>query len=503
MKVKIYTILSLLSLICTSCNNWFDVTAASEIREKDHYSTVTGFQQSLIGCYIDMTNDKLYGTNLSWYATEVMAHQFIQVSQITESSLSYRLQMHNYSHSAAVSTIEDIWAQAYNVIVNANEALKNIDERKDVLDDINYHVIKGELLAIRAYMHFDLLRLYGYGNWANRSSELNSKLTIPYVTELSKDPAPQQTGAETMQLILTDLENAADLLKDYDPITGAHDASYYGKYNEEGFFYYRTLRLNYYAVRALAARAYMWRGSEDDREKALAAAKEVITAVGENGLHISGMYTDCGFLTPETLNASKTSMSDEYLFGLNVSDLGTKITGYIEPNYRESDVKVMYLEPDDAESLYENSATDVRLTTLMSLNASVKNQGYVPLKVYQGNLGKGYKDRVSMIRLPELYYIAAECYATQGTPDLGEAMRLLNVVRAKRGLYTELENLNKDQIMEEIGKEYHKEFLSEGVMFYYYKRTGASTIPFSTDAMEDADYVLPYPEFELQSGRVQ
>ena len=27
----------------------------------------------------------------------------------------------------------------------------------------------------------------------------------------------------------------------------------------------------------------------------------------------------------------------------------------------------------------------------------------------------------------------------------------------------------------EIQKEYHKEFLSEGVMFYYYKRTGTKS----------------------------
>ena len=51
-------------------------------------------------------------------------------------------------------------------------------------------------------------------------------------------------------------------------------------------------------------------------------------------------------------------------------------------------------------------------------------------------------------------------------------------------------------------KEYQKEFLSEGVMFYYYKRTGATSIP-RTEEMDDKKYVLPYPDFEIQSGRVQ
>jgi hypothetical protein len=75
--------------------------------------------------------------------------------------------------------------------------------------------------------------------------------------------------------------------------------------------------------------------------------------------------------------------------------------------------------------------------------------------------------------------------------------------------YLENQTLTKNRIMTgffilvEIQKEYHKEFLSEGVMFYYYKRTGTKTIPNYTEDMEDAQYVLPYPEFEIQSGRVQ
>ena len=108
-----------------------------------------------------------------------------------------------------------------------------------------------------------------------------------------------------------------------------------------------------------------------------------------------------------------------------------------------------------------------------------------------------------MIRLPELYYIAAECYVRKSVPELSAALDCLNKVRENRGLYTPLQNLDATQIIAEIQKEYHKEFLSEGVMFYYYKRTGATTIPNYTGVMGDEQYILPYPEFELQSGRVQ
>ena len=321
------------SLITISCSDWFDVTAPSEIRKDDHFSSVTGFQQSLIGCYIGMTDDALYGTNLSWFATEIMAHQF-------------------------------------NPYVNStNIGLANIEEKKEILDDLNYHIIKGELLAIRAYIHFDLLRLYGYGNWSQRDTELDEKRTIPYATEVSKDPAPQYSGAETIKLLLNDLNEAAALLKDYDPITKTKAASFYQEYNEEGFFNERTLRMNYYAVKALQARVYLWRGKNEDIVNALSAANEIITAL-ENNIAINEMYTYCNFLTPETVNKSCTSMSRENIFGLNVSDVASRIVNYIKPYYLDSENTPMYLLTTDAMSLYENSATDIRLTTLMEPNTN-------------------------------------------------------------------------------------------------------------------------------------
>lgn len=97
MKKYIYIILIYMtSLIASSCSDWFDVTAPSEIRKDDHFSSVTGFQQSLIGCYIGMTDDALYGTNLSWFATEIMAHQFNPYVNSTNIGLAYWLQSFNY-----------------------------------------------------------------------------------------------------------------------------------------------------------------------------------------------------------------------------------------------------------------------------------------------------------------------------------------------------------------------------------------------------------------------
>lgn len=301
-------------------------------------------------------------------------------------------------------------------------------------------------------------------------------------------------------MIINDLEAAEKLLKEYDPITKKHPASYYTSIDADGFFKDRTLRLNYYAVKALEARVYLWEGSKESIDKALNATEEIITAIGDNGIVMDDMYT-YSYLLPE-ISQFNRSLASEALFSLNVSDVTSKITSYIIPNFVNTDYTAMYISPTDVESIYEGINSDVRFTRMLDQTQS-DSRGYVPMKIHQASLDEFNKNRLSLIRLPEIFYIAAECYATSATPNLDMALQRLNKIRENRGISTPLENLNADQIIKEIQKEYHKEFISEGVMFYYYKRTGCKSIPNYSEEMTDTQYLLPYPTFEIQSGRVQ
>ena len=163
------------------------------------------------------------------------------------------------------------------------------------------------------------------------------------------------------------------------------------------------------------------------------------------------------------------------------------------------------LLPEDVQTIYEGITSDWRsqLNLLVQTINATSKSGYTSRKYNQTSAFSYYGNRVPLIRLPEMYYIAAECYATGATPNLDLAMERLNTVREKRGIYTPLENLDAEGVMEEIAKEYRKEFLAEGVMFYFYKRLGYTTIPHLTETMDDAKYVVPYPDFEVQMGRVQ
>jgi starch-binding outer membrane protein, SusD/RagB family len=114
-----------------------------------------------------------------------------------------------------------------------------------------------------------------------------------------------------------------------------------------------------------------------------------------------------------------------------------------------------------------------------------------PRKYYAGNANV-----LPMIRVSEMYYIAAEC--ATATLDSLKATDLLDSIRVHRNVpkYT-LAALKTDSLNIEIRKEYQKEFLGEGQMFYYYKRKNLpfSALPFTkVPVVAGASYVFIKPE---------
>ncbi len=492
--IKIFIIS--IGLILSSCSDWLDVTPPSQIREEAQFNSVEGFQQALIGCYIGMTDEMLYGRALSWSTIELMAGQFVTLQAST--SNDYNMSHFNYTSSNAISYINGIWAKSYNVIANVNNALKYIELNKNLLDNINYSVIKGELLAIRAFMHFDLMRLYGLGN-LNGRTDLASKFAIPYVTTLSKEMTPQLTYNQTINLMVEDLTNALQLLE-MDPVTKNQPASFYNDVNIDGFFNNRQQRFNYYATSLLLARIYMWEGSQESISKALTLANSVIADAESNGVITWATSTS---VTNDII------MKSEHLMSLNTQNLISRTADYFKLEIiAASDIKAQYVSNDRMMSVYEAEgvgSTDFRFSKQFIQN-SVTSDGknaYTPLKYYGVSNDKITKNYIPLMRIPEAYYIASECMIKQTNSDPAAALALLNTVRQKRGITTDLTTTDASEIMNEIVKEYTKEFYCEGAMFFLYKRLGMENIPGYSQAATDAIYMLPYPSTELQMGRKQ
>lgn len=137
---------------------------------------------------------------------------------------------------------------------------------------------------MRAYLHLELVRLLQppYLSEQGRNSQ-----TLPYMETLDALKfVPSSTTDEILDKVDADLAHAAEIMKDNDPISS--DKSYHTLM----FTTNRQYKLNYYAVKLLQARSFLYRGKD---KEAYEAAQEVIdnAAVARRPLHHRSRAQPC------------------------------------------------------------------------------------------------------------------------------------------------------------------------------------------------------------------
>ncbi len=463
----------MLALFCTtSCNDWLEVKPKTEEEADKLFSTLDGFKSALAGVYIGMSQTELYGREMTFGMVGVLGQEWGSGSDLGNqySAYSYLLN-YNYEQVVSKALIDAVWNKMYEGIANVNTLIQYSDLKREVLGDY-YGVVRGEALALRAYMHFDLLRLF-----APYDFSAEAKVAIPYVLEAKPAIAPQLTPTKFVEYTLKDVEAALELLKS-DPILTGEDVSGV----DNGYLANRNFHLNYYAVLGLKARICLY---AKDVTAAYGAANEVILAQQQKGLF---PWVKTADITTTEANLRDRTFSSEHLFAFNT----TKLEEYIKGYFREASLPLMerlmpgelYEADDYRTALYETYSGFANvLTKFWQMDkAYVQGQGYVTPK----------RNRMPAIRIAEMYYIAAEALKES---NIGEALEMLNTLRVHRGLM-KLENLDKDQLQEELGREYYREFIGEGQVFFYHKRMNTSII-----ATANAVYVLPMPDDEIDLGQ--
>ena len=254
MKKIIYTMIIACTTLFASCDSWLEVKPYDQIAEGELQKSEEGYQKMLNGIYIDLNSDALYGQTLSVEMIEVMGGAY---TIGTDNSVwgNYKdLSSYQYNTEYWRNRLDQTWNKAYALILNCNKILETIDGNKNLFTDGSYYIIKGEALALRAMLHFDMLRLFG-----PVYSKDSDKKAIPYYTKQTNSPEPILTAQEVMEKITTDYEDALNYLAN-DPVKTEGTMMSSTEDGSSNFLRYRALRLNYYAVEALMARAYLYMG---------------------------------------------------------------------------------------------------------------------------------------------------------------------------------------------------------------------------------------------------
>ncbi|RZK39325.1 MAG: RagB/SusD family nutrient uptake outer membrane protein [Pedobacter sp.] len=480
---KIYLCL-ILSLFSLSCNKWVDVKPTDRLAENQVFVNKEGFLKALNGVYIEMSNDNLYGENMTTGAVDVLAQYYF----LNNSTYPFqRYAIFTYTDESVKATFDATWKKAYELIANCNIIIENCGEAPSaILPEPYYGIIKGEAIALRAMLHLDMLRLFG----PIYTDMTKAQPSIPYVNKSGFQVFPLIGSEQVMTSVTTDLNAALALLESTDPIrtSGVRNGSNPTGSND---LYYRQYRLNYYAAKGLLARAYLWQGNKTD---ALTHAESLLNEV-QNGAR--QVFPHVTFANATSVDKPDRMFSTEVMFALwNIKriDMYNRLFSVnLQPNAKlsfsggdvnETRVNNIY---DDAND-YRRRAWQSASTGTTTATTSMKYADVVD--------GPG-RYMMPLIRLSEVLLIAAEC-----NPDLATATAYFNKLRTARNTVSLMPATVADLKLR-IGEEYRREMLGEGQQFFFYKRNAYQSVPnhatVSINPLKTMvlnNYTVPLPDSE-------
>ena len=468
--------------LLASCDSWLEVKPYDKISEDELLKSGEKKNKMLYGIFFDLYSDALYGKSLSVEMIEVMGGAYAIGSETSVWGNYKDLDSYKYGTDYWRGRMDQTWNKAYALILNCNKILENIDANQHLFTNGNYYVVKGEAMALRAMLHFDMLRLFG-----PVYSKDSDKSAIPYYTKQTNTPEPLLSAQDAASNVVADLEEARTLLAN-DPVKTEGTLMSGSISGTSNFMRYRALRLNYYAVEALLARAYMYMG---DKANAFKYATDVIKTA-DNGTF---PFVDKNLVVGSPENPDRI-FSSEVLFALTNTSRGNIFKNYFDPSRLPNYVFRM----------------DNGLMTKIVYGGAVKTGGYQDDYRYRANwVATGsnsyfykYKDMVAngsiqntmipMIRLGEMFLIAAESQSA----NLANGVQYVNALRRNRGV-ANLQTLTPDLLK----YEYIRELYGEGQLFYLYKRLYSDIIKSSSSSKNtkasDLVFVVPLPDSETDN----
>lgn len=470
------------STMMVSCDSWLEVKPYDKISEGELQKSEEGYQKMLNGIYIDLNSDALYGQSLSVEMIEVMGGAY---AIGTDNSVwgNYK-DLSNYQYGTEYwrNRLDQTWNKAYALILNCNKILENIDQNQGLFTGGNYYAVKGEALALRAMLHFDMLRLFG-----PVYTKDSDKKAIPYYNKQTNSPEPILTAKEVAEKVVADLEEARILLAN-DPVKTEGTLMSGSQDGTSNFMRYRALRLNYYAVEALLARVNLYMGNKTEAFKyatdVIKTADQGIFPFVDKSLVIGSPADPDRIFSSEVLFAlTNTSRSKihknfydpsrlpNYVFRMddnlmsNIVYGGAATTGGYQDDYR---YRANWIATGSNRYFYKYSD--------MVTNGSIQNT------------------MIPMIRLGEMFLIAAESQSD----NLANGVQYVNALRRNRGV-ANLQTLTPDLLK----YEYIRELYGEGQLFYLYKRLNSDIITSSNanknPKASDLIFVVPLPDSETEN----
>lgn len=450
---KYISLLGLLLIAFSSCKKLDDVNPTDTIDPSKAFRNVKDLDLGLLGAYAYL-DYSLMGSNA------IVSDEITVPDENTVSNTEAYRWLYNSGSGSVTSAFDDY----YVVIDRLNRVLSAIPNVEVTGSDLALKQrYQGELLALRAYSHLELLRAYA-------SSYDNAALGVPYMkASIISYPARDQFEAVVAN-IKADLQEAKNLI----PASFAD----------------RT-RITRTAVAAIQARTALY---ERNWAEALSYSTEVINALPlATRTQFADIWTD--------------KSEAEVIWKLKRVGSDSRIGAFF---FRETGGIVLYAPSFELINSFDQT-NDIRYSAYItySPNRGAGKSSYLVKKYIGGDATAPGRADVKLFRTAEMYLIRAEAQAELNptTPDTD-----LNALRAARIQgYAGETFTSKDALITAIYQERFKELAFEGHRFFDLKRRNLPVERLPEDAINavgavklepaQAQYTFPIPAREISVNR--
>lgn len=439
-------------LFATSCLADLDVKPTENIDPSVAFKSVSDANAGVLGVYAAMpTNSISINTMIS-----------DEASLSPEGGAPQGTITFGWKQDGLTPEVIPAWTDFYKVVDRANRIIAVIDDVPAApSEEETKKQLKGELLALRAYGHFELLSHYAV-------SYHPDSMGIP-VMRVSVAGKPDRDSVRAVfRLINEDLAAAKTLI----PLSFTNKA-----------------RITRIAVSAMQARAALWQQHWDD---AVTFSTEVINA---QALATMAEFPDIWL---DRTNA-------EVIWKLKREAQDARI-GVL---YRDGANKIAFAPSSKLMDTYDKT-NDIRFNTYfkdLGANRWTVNK-YVGGQAALVNLAD-----IKLFRVAEMYLIRAEARAMQGASGLNAGSADLNALRKRRiNGYSDVTFATPAALLDAVTTERFKELAFEGFRYFDLRRRGlniqrlAADVALAPTALlltpNDRSYYLPIPAREIQGNGV-